>query len=81
MSDDEPKIWQFDVTGTLRLLWFYDEGRVVVMMQCFYKQGGKRGKTPQKLVRKAQRLCDCYFAAKRNGTLEIKSEGSNDEDQ
>jgi hypothetical protein len=38
---DTPKVWQFDVTGKLRLLYFYDAGRIVVLTRCFFKAGGK----------------------------------------
>lgn len=81
VCDDEPKIWQFDVTGTLRLLWFYDEGKVVVVASCFYKEGGKKGKTPPRLVRKAQRVHQSYFDAKAKNTLSIEEEDQEDEDQ
>ncbi len=75
---DDPKVWQFDVTGTLRLLYFYDEGRVIVLTKCFYKQGGKSGKTPKALIKSAQKLFEQYQEAKAAGTLEI-DEGENDE--
>ncbi|OXI38822.1 hypothetical protein CFB84_27870 [Burkholderia aenigmatica] len=79
VSTDEPKIWQFDVTGTLRLLWFYDEGKVVVVSHCFYKQGGKKGTTPRNVVARAQDTYRKYFEAKQSGSLEIEED--NDEDQ
>jgi len=80
VSTEDPKIWQFDVTGTLRLLWFYDEGRLVVVAGCFYKQGGKKKTTPRALVSQAQTTYRQYFEAKANGTLHIEIEDE-DEDQ
>ncbi|WP_197326073.1 type II toxin-antitoxin system RelE/ParE family toxin [Ralstonia solanacearum] len=77
---DDPKIWQFDVTGTLRLLYFYDAGRVIVLAKLFYKAGGKSGKTPRSLIKAAQSAYTDYLVAKENGTLEIV-EGDDDEDQ
>lgn len=74
VSTDEPKIWQFDVTGTLRLLWFYDEGKVVVVSHCFYKAGGKKNTTPRKLVAQAQAAHQEYFGAKATGSLTINGE-------
>jgi Phage derived protein Gp49-like (DUF891) len=67
----DPKIFQFDVTGTLRFLWFYDRGHVVVLVRCFYKEGGKRGKTPPHLIDAAQAVFASYSAAKANNTLDI----------
>lgn len=66
---EEPKIWQFDVVGKLRLLYFYDEGKVVVLSKSFYKEGGKSGKTPKQLIKAAQLLYREYLAAKLAGTL------------
>ena len=76
---DDPKIWQFDVTGTLRLLYFYDAGKVIVLSKLFYKSGGKSGKTPKDLIKAAQKQYAEYQAAKQNGTLEY-DEGEDDED-
>ncbi|AET90656.1 hypothetical protein BYI23_B000490 [Burkholderia sp. YI23] len=80
VSTDEPKIWQFDVTAKLRLLWFYDAGKLVVVSHCFYKQGGKKNTTPRDLVEAAQGVFRQYFADKANGNLQIE-DGSDDEDQ
>ncbi|MDR7006055.1 type II toxin-antitoxin system RelE/ParE family toxin [Paraburkholderia strydomiana] len=79
VSTEEPKIWQFDVTGTLRLLWFYDEGKMVVITQSFYKAGGKKGTTPRKLVNQAQDTYRRYFEAKERGELEIVEEDSHED--
>jgi phage-related protein len=77
---EHPKVWQFDVTGTLRLLYFYDEGRLIVLTKTFYKSGGKSGKTPKALIKAAQKIHSDYVEAKRKGTLEI-IDGDQDEDQ
>ncbi|MFT4431964.1 type II toxin-antitoxin system RelE/ParE family toxin [Caballeronia sp. 15715] len=77
---DDPKVWQFDVTGTLRLLYFYDAGRVIVLTKCFYKAGGKSGKTPKTFVKAAQQVYVAYEKAKLAGALEF-IEGEEDEDQ
>ncbi|MHA7685892.1 type II toxin-antitoxin system RelE/ParE family toxin [Cupriavidus sp. PET2-C1] len=76
---DDPKIWQFDVTGTLRLLYFYDAGKVIVLSKLFYKAGGKSGKTSKDLIKAAQKVHAEYQAAKQDGTLEYV-EGEDDED-
>ncbi|WP_232457886.1 type II toxin-antitoxin system RelE/ParE family toxin [Burkholderia ubonensis] len=78
---DDPKVWQFDVTGTLRLLYFYDEGRVVVLTKAFYKSGGKSGKTPKALIKAAQKLYTDYMRAKQANTLEIEEIDDGDEDE
>jgi phage-related protein len=77
---ENPKVWQFDVTGTLRLLYFYDEGRVIVLTKMFYKSGGKSGKTSKALIKAAQKVYSDYVEAKRKGTLEF-IDGDQDEDQ
>lgn len=79
VSTEEPKIWQFDVTGTLRLLWFYDEGKMVVMTQSFYKPGGKKSTTPRKLVVQAQDTYRRYFEAKASGELDIVDEDTHED--
>jgi hypothetical protein len=79
---DDPKIWQFDVTGTLRLLYFYDDGQMIILCKMFYKPGGKSGKTPDAPVRAAKKLYAAYQAAKANATLElIEIDGDDYEDQ
>ncbi|WP_321914784.1 type II toxin-antitoxin system RelE/ParE family toxin [Paraburkholderia sp. J11-2] len=76
---DNPKVWQFDVTGTLRLLYFYDDGRMIVLTKTFYKSGGKSGKTSKSLIKAAQKTYADYLKAKRDGTLEFIV-GDEDED-
>ncbi|MBR7956111.1 type II toxin-antitoxin system RelE/ParE family toxin [Burkholderia cenocepacia] len=79
---DDPKIWQFDVSGTLRLLYFYDDGRMIVLAKMFYKAGGKSGKTPKAHINAVKEAYTEYQKAKRNGTLElVEIDGEEDEDQ
>jgi hypothetical protein len=79
---DDPKIWQFDVTGTLRLLYFYDDGRMIVLAKMFYKSGGKSGKTPKTHINAAKDAYAEYQKAKNGGTLElVEIDGEEDEDQ
>ncbi|WP_211606134.1 type II toxin-antitoxin system RelE/ParE family toxin [Paraburkholderia nemoris] len=78
---DDPTIWQFDVTGTLRLLYFYEEGRMIVLAKMFYKAGGKSGKTPPATIKAAKKVYGEYQKAKKAGTLElVEIDGEEDED-
>jgi hypothetical protein len=66
------KIYEFreSVTrgGTLRLLWFYDEGRVVVCTNGVLKKGDK---TPDGLIDAAIEIRKAYFVSKFNKSLDI----------
>lgn len=63
-------IFEFRTKGGLRLLWFYDEGRVVICVNGYIKQGQK---TPNAEIDAAIQWKNKYFAAKGSGTLkEIK---------
>jgi hypothetical protein len=65
-------IFEFRTKGGLRLLWFYDEGRVVICVNGYIKQGQK---TPNAEIDAAIQWKNKYFTAKRLGTLkEIKIE-------
>ncbi|WP_254221735.1 type II toxin-antitoxin system RelE/ParE family toxin [Burkholderia multivorans] len=78
---NDPKIWQFDVSGTLRLLYFYDDGRMIVLAKLFYKAGGKSGKTPKAHINAVKEAYKEYQEAKKNGTLElVEIDGEEDED-
>ncbi|MCM2537733.1 type II toxin-antitoxin system RelE/ParE family toxin [Burkholderia glumae] len=78
---NDPKIWQFDVTGTLRLLYFYEDGKMIVLTKMFYKAGGKSGKTPPALIKAAKLIYGDYQNAKLHGTLElIEIDGEDYED-
>lgn len=63
-------IFEFRTKGGLRLLWFYDEGRVVICVNGYIKQGQKISNAE---IDAAIQWKDNYFSAKRSGTLnEIK---------
>jgi len=55
--------------GAVRLLWFYDGGRVVVGCNAYKKQGQK---LPSRHLDTAKSRRDAYLNAKRAGTLEIE---------
>lgn len=58
-------IWQF-TKGRVRILWFYDEGRLIVVSHGFLKATQK---TPEDEVRKAITAAATYSQAKRAGKL------------
>jgi phage-related protein len=64
-SHVEDEIWEFR-KGSVRLFWFYDEGKVVVGAHAYKKQG-KRG--PRRHIEAAKDRRTAYVAAKRAGTL------------
>jgi hypothetical protein len=59
-------IFEFRTKGGLRLLWFYDEGRVVICVNGYIKQGQK---IPAEELDAAIQWKNKYFTAKRSGTL------------
>jgi len=59
-------IFEFRTKGGLRLLWFYDEGCVVICVNGYIKQGQK---IPNAEIDAAMEWKNKYFAAKRSGTL------------
>ena len=59
-------IFEFRTKGGLRLLWFYDEGRVVICVNGYIKQGQK---IPNAEIDAAIQWKNKYFVAKRSGTL------------
>ena len=63
-------IWEF-IQGRLRVLYFYDEGRVVVCTHGFVK---KTQKAPKGEIATANRVREQYLAAKRQGSLFIEEE-------
>jgi phage-related protein len=63
-------IYEF-IQGRLRVLWFYDAGRVVVCCQGFVK---KSRKTPATEIERARRLRSEYQMAKDSGQLNIEEE-------
>ena len=56
------------IQGRLRVLWFYDEGRMVICTQGFVK---KARKTPSAEIEKAISLKENYLQEKRRGALKI----------
>lgn len=59
-------IFEFRTKGGLRLLWFYDESRVVICVNGYIKRGQK---TPNAEINAAIQWKNNYFAARRSGTL------------
>jgi len=63
--DENNGIWEL-IKGNYRVLFFYDEGKVVVCSHIFRK---KRQKTPVREITRAIRLKERYETAIQNGTL------------
>jgi phage-related protein len=59
-------IFEFRTKGGLRLLWFYDEGRVVICVNGYIKQSQK---TPPQEIDDAIQWKNRYFEAKQAGKL------------
>lgn len=70
-SHVEDGIWEFR-KGSVRLFWFYDEGKIVVGTNAYKKQGQR---APRRHIQSAKELRDAYLAAKRAGTLKIEDIG------
>jgi hypothetical protein len=64
----EDGIWEFR-KGSVRLFWFYDEGRVVVGGHAYKKQGRR---APRREINTAKAQRAAYVAAKRVGELVIE---------
>ena len=64
----EDEIYEF-IQGRLRVLWFYDEGLIVVCSHGFIK---KTKKTPRRELRKAKETRSRYFEDKRKGKITIE---------
>jgi phage-related protein len=63
--DRRERIWQTGIRG-VRVLWFYDEGRLMVFSHGFPKTTRK---TPDQELDKARRAIRAYFRAKTEGNL------------
>ncbi|MBU1206172.1 MAG: type II toxin-antitoxin system RelE/ParE family toxin [Proteobacteria bacterium] len=61
------KIYQFS-QGRLRVIWFYDEGKMIICTQGFIK---KTPRTPQGEISNAKLAMKSYFEAKKSGLIEI----------
>jgi phage-related protein len=66
----EPDIWQTE-QGRLRILWFYDRGRVIVCSHGFIK---RTRKTPEGEKALARQVLWEYRAAKAAGAIRILEE-------
>src|SRR4051794_26688530 len=62
------EIWEL-IAGRLRVLWFYDEGRLVICSHGFLK---RTRKTPVAEVDRARAAYEAYRAAKRSKTLKVE---------
>jgi phage-related protein len=63
-----PGIWEF-IQGRLRVLWFYDDGRLVICSHGFVK---KRQKTPAAEIDRALAYQRQYLKAKKDKDLDIE---------
>ncbi len=68
--NEDPKIWQF-AKGSLRVLWFYGDKRIIICSHCFIKSGRK---TPNGEIVKAISTKGAYEFALRKGNIEILNE-------
>ncbi|WP_372796436.1 type II toxin-antitoxin system RelE/ParE family toxin [Pontiella sp.] len=62
-------LFEFKTRGGLRLVWFWDEQKMIVCTHGFTKA---RPKTPRKEIEKALARKADYFEAKANGSLGIE---------
>ncbi len=62
---EEEAIWQLRA-DQYRILWFFDEGHVIICTHFFRK---KSDKTPRREQERAIRIKEEYFAAKKTGIL------------
>ncbi len=75
----EGKINQF-TQGRIRILWFYDEGKIIICTHGFIK---KTPRTPTREISHAKTLMKNYFEAKGKGWIDIIpwEEGSENEEE
>jgi phage-related protein len=64
------KLFEF-IQGRLRVLWFYDEGRLIICTSGFVKKGQE---TPRGEIDHAIRLMDDYFEDKKKAQIQIYGE-------
>ncbi|MDY7093438.1 MAG: type II toxin-antitoxin system RelE/ParE family toxin [Acidobacteriota bacterium] len=64
----DPGVWEF-IQGRLRVLWFYDEGKLVLCSHGFVK---KQQKTPRAELERAKTMRRRYLEAKRRGNLRVE---------
>lgn len=60
------KLFEFKTRGGLRVVWFWDEGRMIICTHGFEKA---QQKTPRREIEKALARKADYFDAKDNGSL------------
>lgn len=66
-----PKILQLTPGSNLaRLLYFFDEGKCVILCDAFEKPGGKSQQTPRAVVKRAVGVYNEYFEQKRKSLIE-----------
>lgn len=71
LVNNKPKIMQIR-TNLHRLLWFYDEGHIIICTNVFCKK--TEGATPPREIKRACQLRDEYFEAKETGQLKLIEE-------
>jgi len=64
------KLFEF-IQGRLRVLWFYDEGRLIICTSGFVKKGRK---TPRSEIEHALQVMNEYFTDKKRGEIRICEE-------
>lgn len=69
--DDEHKIWQVR-SEKHRILWFYDEGFIIICISVFFKN--TEGSPPPGEIERARKRKAEYFEAKRANQLKFVGE-------
>ncbi|MBN1257733.1 MAG: type II toxin-antitoxin system RelE/ParE family toxin [Planctomycetes bacterium] len=64
------KIWEFKA-GCLRVLWFRDEGSLII---CTHGYPKKQRNTPEREIKKATKRMNQYFEAKKKNLVMIDGE-------
>jgi phage-related protein len=64
------KLFEF-IQGRLRVLWFYDEGRLIICTSGFIKKGQK---TPRNEIEHAIQVMNEYFEDKKRGEIKVCEE-------
>ena len=59
------------IQGRLRVLWFYDDGRLIICTSGFVKKGQK---TPRSEIGHAIQLMNAYFEDKKKAQIQIFEE-------
>lgn len=70
LVDPDAKLWQFRVDH-IRVIWFYDEGFVLI---CAHLYAKRQAKAPPGEIAAAKKVRDAYFAAKRARKLMLRNE-------